>query len=221
VGAVIGLVLPFAVGIALSPIPTAAVILLVLSLHPGIGGAVFVAGWASGLLVVSVVLLLVLGFLGLGGTSAPGWVVPLRILLGVLLLLFAWERAGARRPAAMDPGSRSWVAGLDRLPPDRAFAMGALQAALDPRKLAVLAAVALAVGGAHLSTVDTVIVLLVFVVIASVGLAAPLVWSRLGGARARSNLELARARLVDDNGTIQAVTLLLLGTLLVGQGLSL
>ena len=39
---VIGLMLPFAAGVALSPIPIAAVILMVLSLHPGVGGRLFV-----------------------------------------------------------------------------------------------------------------------------------------------------------------------------------
>src|SRR6188472_3846165 len=113
--------LPFAAGVALSPIPIAAVILMTLSLHPGIGGRLFVVGWALGLLVALVVLALVVGLLGLADAGRAGLV---RIVLGVLLLVFAAERAGAGRAGAYDPDGPAWVAGLDRLPPDRALAMG-------------------------------------------------------------------------------------------------
>ena len=148
---VIGLMLPFAAGVALSPIPIAAVILMVLSLHPGVGGRLFVVGWAVGLLVALVVLALVIGLLGLAEAGRGGLV---RIVLGVLLLVFAAERAGAGRSAGYDPEAPAWVAGLDRLSPDRALAMGVVQAALDPRKVVVIAAVALLFTAARLTPLE-------------------------------------------------------------------
>ena len=53
-----------------------------------------------------------------------------------------------------------------------------------------------------------------------VGVAAPLVLSRRAGSATRARLEGARSRLIEDNATIQAVTFLLLGTLLLGSGLT-
>ena len=214
---VIGLMLPFAAGVALSPIPIAAVILMVLSLRPGVGGRLFVVGWAVGLLAALVVLALVIGLLGLADAGRSGLV---RIVLGVVLLVFAVERAGAGRGAGYDPDAPAWVAGLDRLPPDRALAMGVVQAALDPRKVVVIAAVALLFTAAQLTPVESVAASLLFGVLGSIGVALPLLVSHRAGSAGRARLEAARTRLVEDNTTIQAVTLLLLGALLIGQGLA-
>ena len=175
----IGLMLPFAAGVALSPIPIAAVILMVLSLHPGIGGRMFVAGWALGLLIAVVVLSLVVGLLGL---AAEGRGALVRIVLGVRP---ARVRAGAgerRSRVRLRPDGPAWVSGLDRLPADRAFAMGVVQAALDPRKLVVIAAVAMLFSAAQLTLVESVIAAVVFCVIGSLGVALPLLVSRRAGS---------------------------------------
>jgi hypothetical protein len=217
VSLVIGLMLPFAAGVALSPMPIAAVTLMALSPHPGAGGRVFVAGWALGLLVALVLLSLIVGILGL---AADGRADLVRIILGGLLLVFALERAGAGRGSGSDPDGPAWVSGLDRMPADRAFAMGVVQAALDPRKLLLLAAVAMVLSATQLVLLESVIALLVFCVIGSLGVALPLLVSRGAGSARRARMEAARTRLVEDNTTIQAVTLLITGSLLVGQGLA-
>jgi hypothetical protein len=217
VSSVVGLMLPFATAVALSPIPIAAVILTTLSLHPGIGGRVFVVGWALGLLIAVIVLSLVIGLLGL---AMDGRAALVRALLGILLLVFAAERATAGRGTRYDPDAATWVGGLDRLPADRAFAMGVVQAALDPRKLVVVAAVAMIFSAAQLSLTDALIATLVFGVIGSIGVALPLVVSHRSGSAGRARMEAARARLLEDNTTIQAVTSLILGALLIGQALA-
>jgi hypothetical protein len=214
---VVGLMLPFATAVALSPVPIAAVILAALSLHPGLGGRLFVAGWALGLVVALVVLALVIGLLDL---AADGRAELVRIALGGLALLFALERAGAGRDTGYDHDAATWVGGLDRLPADRAFAMGVVQAALDPRKVVVIAAVAMVFSAGQLSLGESAIASVLFAVIGSVGVALPLVMSHGAGSTGRARLEAVRGRLVEDNTTIQAVALLLLGALLVGQGLA-
>jgi len=216
--ATVGLVLPFAVGVALSPMAIVAVIVLTRSAHATVNAGAFVVGWLLGLVVASLVLLLVGGLLGAGGASPPGWVAPVRLVLGAALLAFAWERAGARR-ASLDHGS-SWVVSLDRMSADRALAMGAVQSALDPRKLVVIAAATLLMAQAGHGSAETLLAMLAFVLVGTVGVALPMVWPRVGGATARDRLDAVGDRLVDDNATIQAVSLLLLGTLLAGQGLA-
>jgi hypothetical protein len=214
---VVGLMLPFAAAVALSPIPIAAVILTTLSLHPGLGGRLFVVGWALGLTVALIVLALVIGLLDL---AADGRAELVRLVLGGLALLFALERAAAGRDHGYDLDAATWVGGLDRLPADRAFAMGVVQASLDPRKVIIIAAVAMVFAAAQLSLAESALATIVFGVIGSIGVALPLVTSHRAGSTGRARLEAARARLVEDNTTIQAVTLLILGALLVGQGLA-
>jgi hypothetical protein len=213
----IGLILPFAVGVALSPMAIVAVIVLTQSSHAAVNAGAFVAGWLLGLVIVTMALLLATGLLGAGGAATPGWVAIARIVGGLVLLLFAWERASAARIAST---ASTWIGGLDRVSADRALAMGALQAALDPRKLIILAAVALTVGRVGQGSTEALVAVIVFVIIGTLGVALPLILPRIAGAAAHPRLEMLRDRLADDNATIQAVTLLLLGALLVGQGLA-
>ena len=74
-GAVGGDLLPLAVGVAISPVPVIAVILMLLSRQAARTGTGFLAGWVAGIVVVTVaVLLLVIGVVllgkGIGGLSA-------------------------------------------------------------------------------------------------------------------------------------------------------
>lgn len=216
----IGLVLPFAVGVALSPMSIVAVIVLAHSTYAAVNAGAFAAGWLLGLVLGSLVMLLLTGLLGVGGTSTPAWVPIARIGGGVALLLFAWERAGARRSGSIDGAGPAWVLGLERLSADRALGMGAIQAALDPRKLLIIAAVVLGVSQAGQGSTEALVSMLVFVLVGSLGVAIPLAWPRIVGSSSRGRMELWRDRLAEDNPTIQGVTYLLLGTLLAGQGLA-
>jgi hypothetical protein len=151
--------------------------------------------------------------------ATEGRLALVRIVLGGLLLLFAAERATAGRGSGFDPDPPAWVIGLDRLPADRAFATGVVQAALDPRKMVLVAAVALLLSASRLAPVDALVATVLFCVVGTLGVASPLLVSRRTGSAGRARLEAARTRLLEDNTTIQAVTMLLLGALLVGQGL--
>lgn len=60
-GTAIGQVLPFAVGVALSPVPIIAVALMLMSQRARLNGPVFVIGWLVGLAVIGVIVLAVAG----------------------------------------------------------------------------------------------------------------------------------------------------------------
>ena len=61
--------LPLAVGIALSPIPIIAVVLMLTSQRAKVNGPVFVLGWLTGLGIVGAI---VLAIAGPGGASQSG-----------------------------------------------------------------------------------------------------------------------------------------------------
>jgi hypothetical protein len=68
-GQAIGGSLPLAVGIALSPVPIIAVVMMLTSRKARVNGPVFVAGWLAGLGIVGAV---VLALAGAGGASQSG-----------------------------------------------------------------------------------------------------------------------------------------------------
>ena len=59
-------ILPLALGVAISPIPIIAVILMLLSPKARINGLAFLLGWVVGLAVVGIVVTVVSGNAGLG-----------------------------------------------------------------------------------------------------------------------------------------------------------
>ncbi len=69
-GSVIGGLLPLAVGVAVSPIPIIAAILMILSKNAGGAAKGFAVGWVAGILVVTGVMTLLAGTLG-GSDSEP------------------------------------------------------------------------------------------------------------------------------------------------------
>ena len=89
-GKAIGGSLPLAVGIALSPVPIIAVVLMLTSRRAKVNGPVFVLGWLVGLGIIGAI---VLALAGAGAASESGspatWVSWVKIVLGVLLLLVA------------------------------------------------------------------------------------------------------------------------------------
>ena len=96
-GKAIGGSLPLAVGIALSPIPIIAVVLMLTSRKARVNGPAFIVGWLLGLGIVGVIVLSLAGSAGASKSSSPAaWVSWVKIVLGVLLLLVAARQFRSR-----------------------------------------------------------------------------------------------------------------------------
>jgi hypothetical protein len=79
VGNAIGQVLPLAVGVALSPIPIIAVVLMLMSERARLNGPVFVLGWLVGLALIGVIVLAIAGPADASSHGKPAtWVSVLR-----------------------------------------------------------------------------------------------------------------------------------------------
>jgi hypothetical protein len=101
VGQAIGGSLALAIGVALSPLPIIAVVLMLTSRRARANGPLFVLGWLAGLGVVGAI---VLSIAGPAGASSPGspatWVSWVKVALGLLLLLVAVRQFRAVGAAA-------------------------------------------------------------------------------------------------------------------------
>ena len=125
-GTVIGDLLPLALGVAISPVPVIAVILMLLAPRAGAASAAFGLGWVLGIIVVTVVTLLVAGGADVGGTSgapstAASWI---KLVLGVLLLLVG-VRQWRGRPRGDEPAPLpTWMAAIDEVTPAKGLGLG-------------------------------------------------------------------------------------------------
>jgi hypothetical protein len=220
VGQAISEVLPFAVGVAIVPVPIIAVILMLFSERAKVNGPLFVVGWIVGLAVVFVVVYAVADAGDAGTDSTASDTVSWgKIILGVLLLLMAagtWRS----RPA---PGASSelpkWMKGMDDLASAKALALGVALSALNPKNLVLIIGAAAGVAQLGVETTDAFVALVVFVVVASMSVLGPVVYFFAGGEKARRSLDELKAWLGANNAAVMAVLLLVFGVLLVSKGL--
>jgi hypothetical protein len=219
VGEAIGVVLPYAIGVAISPVPIIAVILVLFSARARVNGPVFLVGWVVGVTVVSVAVYF-LSDAGDASTddSASDTVSTAKLLLGVLLLVLAVRHLQAQRRAEATSEPK-WMASIDSLTPVKAGGLGALLSGLNPKNLALSLAAGASLAQSGAAGGDAVAGLVAFIVVASLSIAVPVVSYLLGGQRAAAVLDAWRGWLSTHNDAVMAVLFLVFGVVLIGQGL--
>src|SRR5215475_2093162 len=106
-GEAIGQLLPFAVGVAVSPMPIVAVVLMLVTPQARSNGPAFLLGWIAGVGVGGAILLALAGPANAGDDGAPAdWVSWLKLVLGLALVLLAatqWRGRPHEGDAAATP----------------------------------------------------------------------------------------------------------------------
>jgi threonine/homoserine/homoserine lactone efflux protein len=214
----IGDLLPAAVGVALSPIPIIAVVLMLSTPRARTNGPAFALGWAIGLTAASlVVLVLASGADDPDSASATGtnWV---QVALGVLLLVLA-ARQWRRRPAKGErPEMPKWMETIDTFTPRKSFVLGVLLSAVNPKNLALTVAAAASISQDGLDEGEAAVAVAVFVVLASTSVAGLVLFYLIGGERAAEPLDSIKEFMADHNAVIMMVILLVLGAKVLGEG---
>jgi hypothetical protein len=216
----IGEVLTWAVGVAISPVPVIAVILMLFSPRARVNGIAFLAGWVAALAAVSTVVYLLAHDGNVAtSTTANDSVSWGKIALGAGLVLLA-VRSWRKRPApGVEPAMPGWMATVDRMAPAKACGLAVVLAALNPKNLLLTLGSATGLAQLGLSTADAIVSTAVFVVIASLSIATPVAYAVFGGAKARTTLDSAKGWLTEHNAAVMAVLFLVFGVDLVAQGL--
>jgi threonine/homoserine/homoserine lactone efflux protein len=141
------------------------------------------------------------------------------LALGVLFLLLA-RRNWRNRPARdAEPEMPKWMAGVDALSPAKALGLGLLLAGINPKNLILTIGAATGLAQLDLSTVDVVVSLIVFVIVATVTIAGPVAYYVLGGDNAKRVLDDMKDWLRVHNTAVMAVLLLVFGIDLIAKGL--
>ena len=219
----IGSALPSALGVALSPIPIVAVILMLGTPQARRDGPAFALGWVLGLGVVSIAVLALTGAAGDASTpdsSTADSINWMEVGLGLVLLVMA-KRQWQKRPApGTDPELPGWMAKIDQLPPGRALGAGVLLSGLNPKNLILTMAAAASIASVPgITTGEEAIAVAVFVVIASVTTVGAVVLYFVGGDKATGVLAEVKQYMANHNAAILMVILLLIGAKLIGDGL--
>jgi threonine/homoserine/homoserine lactone efflux protein len=219
---VLGSIMPLALGIAISPIPIIAIILMLITPKARSNGLAFLFGWMAGILVIGGVALVVASAAGLSTSSdsSSQAAAVIKLALGLLLLVVAARQWRSRPKPGEEAALPKWMQALDTFTPGKSFGMAALLAGINPKNLALNLAAMSIVATAGLSTTDQVVALLFVVVIGSISIIAPVVVYFAGGDKSAQVLEGWKVWLSANNAAIMSVLLLVLGFVLIGQGIS-
>lgn len=220
-GQAIGDSLPSAIGVAISPLPIVAVVLMLVTGRGRVNGPAFVVGWWIGLGLVGAIVLSVAGGADATGSSGPAtWVDVLFLVLGLALLLLSLTQFRHRPHGDEEPPTPKWMGALDRFTPVKAGGAGVVLSALNPKNLLLATAGAATIAQTGISTGEQIGAYVVFVVVASIGVAAPVVIAFALGDRSRPLLGRLKGWLTHNNAVIMTVLLLVIGMKLIGQAIA-
>lgn len=220
-GQAIGTILPMAVGVALSPVPIIAVVLMLTTPRARSNGPVFLLGWLAGLLVVGTIVLLVSGGVGAGEEGQPAtWVSVLKIVLGVLLLLVALRMWRGRPASGEQSELPKWMHAINSFTPPRAAGAGLLLSGVNPKNLVLTVAAAAAIAATGADTAEQFVALVVFALIGTIGPGLPVAVYFLMGDRAPKLLAEIKDWFGVHNTVIMVVLCVVIAAKLVGDGIT-
>jgi threonine/homoserine/homoserine lactone efflux protein len=218
-GPVIGEILPLAIGVAFSPIPIIAAILMLLSPHAKTTSIAFMVGWIVGIIVAILVFTLLSSLLPTEDAGASPIAGVIKIIVGLLVLLLAGKQWRGRPTNGEKATLPKWMSAIDSMTPVRGGGLGFLLAALNPKNLLLAASAGLVVGSAALSSGQDAVVIIIFTLLAGSTVLVPVVAYLAASARMAEPLENLRKWLEDNNAIIMTIVLLMIGVTMIGKGM--
>ncbi len=221
VGQAIGDVLPLAIGVAISPVPIIAVVLMLGTPRARTTGPAFATGWVAGLTIVGTIVLLLASGNATDGSGGPEtWVSVLKLVFGVLFLLMAARIWHGRPKPGQEAAMPKWMQAIDGFSAGKALGAGALLSGLNPKNLALTAAAAAAIAQTGISSGQEAVALVVFILLGSLTILVPVAIYFVMGDKAKEILDGLKAFMAAHNAAIMTVLLLVLGAKLIGDAIA-
>ena len=219
-GDLIGETLALAVGVAVSPVPIAAVIVTLFTPKARTNAPMFMVGWIAGVLAVGFIVLLIPGLEP--STSEP--TTTTGIVKGVLglLLLVAGAANWKKRPGPDETAEMpAWMKGIDAFGAWKSAGMGFLFSGLNPKNMLLIAAAAVTIAAAGVTGGEQTTALLIFTLIASITVIVPVIGYLIAGDRSDDVLSSAKTWLVQNNAAVMAVLFLVFSVSLIGDAIAI
>ena len=135
---VLGEVLQYAVGVAVSPVPIAAVIVILFTPKAKSNAPAFLIGWILGMLVVGSVVLLIPG-MGANESEPSTQSGIVKGILGLALLFVGWSLWQKRPRSGETAEAPKWMDSIDTFGVGKSLGMGFLLSAVNPKNLLLVA----------------------------------------------------------------------------------
>lgn len=215
-GSVLTDLVPLALVIALSPLSVIPAVLVLDTAKPRPTGLAFLAGWLSGLTVLTTIFLEVSSLAGGLREKPPGWASWLRIVVGAALIVFGLYRWFTRHRSAHTP---KWMSSMSKFTPTRAFVAAVVLTVVNPKVLFICAAAGLAIGTAGLRAPGTWGAEAWFVLIAASTVAIPILAYAAAGSRLDDRLAKLKDWMERQHATLIAAILVVVGVMVLYKGI--
>jgi hypothetical protein len=214
-------IIPFAVGIAISPVPIITVILSLFSVKAVWNGPAFLLGWALGILVVCIPVLMFTDSTRFTETADPSVMASvIRVVLGGLLFLAALLQWRARPKTGEGVKIPKWLLMVEVISPIKVFGVGFFFAVVtNPKNMALTIAGTLPIAHSLLSVPEKTSLVAAFIIISSLGIAIPVIYYLAAGESARNLLNTWKRWLIANNRGVVATMLLIFGIILFSEGM--
>jgi len=218
----LGDILPFAGGLALSPLPLVAVIVMLTGASGKRNAIAFAGGWFTGALLLSgLVILLVNGASGQTGQEPKTLSGIIKLCFGGLLLFLAWKQWGSRPEPGEAVEVPGWLVALDSSSAAKCFGFGCFLAPINVKNFPIIASAGAIIAASGLGGAQMTFTTLIFAFLGTAGLLIPIVLYVVGGETAQETLQAWRKWLEKYNAIILAVLFFYLGLNAFGEGLSI
>ena len=216
-GGAIGGSLGYALGIAISPIPIAALLLTLLSARPRTNSVAFTAGWTAGIVgVTTIAAVKPLFEAGDDPSDTRGWI---RLTVGVILLAAGIRRWQTRPAPDVERPVPPLMRAIDGAGALGVVGIGFALAAFNPKDLLLAAAGGAEIATAELAAGASIVAIAVFTAIAASTAMIPVAAHLAAGHRLDDRLERSRDWLVRHNAVVIADVLGAVGLLFAVEGL--
>ena len=219
-GGLIGELLPLALGVAVSPVPVGAAVLILLGDRPRNSALGFLVGWIVGIVVAVTVFTLLAALIPQPDPDSPQPVIGvIKVALGLLMLIGAvvlWRR---RPHDGIPPAAPRWMQMMSRMNGVRGLVLGFVLAVLNPVDTLMAIAGGVLLGTTATSTDQVVVGIIVFTLIGASTVAIPVVAYLVAPTAMGTRLQKLREWLVRYNSTITIVLIIVVGFVLLGKGI--
>jgi cytochrome c biogenesis protein CcdA len=207
--------------VTISPLNIIPAILLLFTSKPLANALSFLVGFVVGVALVLGLLIIIGGAVDVSPDSGNStWAGILKLILGMYLLIAAVQKFRGRPRHGEEGSLPKWMNGIGEYTPGRSLGAGAVLGAFNPKNVVVALATAAAIAAGGLSAGQRVAASGVYVLVAVLGVAAPILVMLSLGERAPEVLEGWNVWLRHNNASVMSVLFVIFGVVLIGQGVA-
>jgi hypothetical protein len=206
-------IIPFAIAVALSPLPVGALLLILVSGEETARGRAFAVGWTGA--VATLALVPIIAHLSINSSHPPTALRAAGLTLGLLFLaaaILSWAR---RSNSSEDEHRPALLARIDGISQPGAATLAVGLAVLNAKDATVSLAAGVTIASAGASVADATLALVVFVALATLTVTTPLALRALARERAEPALQRAHGWLERNGQQVGVGVLALSGLFLV------